>query len=155
MAYPPSRLRAVVARAFTDADSTAIRLRSLAGALDAQMAAGPVTATLILDDLLAELLSSRAVLIASKNTSGILDYARDQFDDPAIDLPTEFNALIAALDAVVTWIVDNFPTGSPGAGNWLERFQLAADGTLTDRSFSTAQTAGLRTNLQALFAAIE
>ncbi len=152
MAYPTSRLRAVVAKAFTDADSTAIRLRSLAGALDAQMVAGPVTATLILDDLLAELLSGRTVLIASKNTSGILDYARDQFDDLTIDLPTEFNALITAIDAVITWIVDNFPT-SPGG--FLQRFTIAVDGVLTDRSFSSAQTAGLRTQLQALFAAIE
>lgn len=152
MAYPTSRLRAVVARAFTNADSTAIRLRSMAGGLDGQLAAGPVTATVILDDLLAELRSSRVVLIASRDTSGVLAYAREQFDDPTIDLPTEFTALIAAIDAVITWIVDNFPTGT---GGFLERYQIAADGTLTDRSFTSAQTAGLRTQLQALFAAIE
>jgi len=152
MAYPTSRLRDVVARAFTNADSTAIRLRSLAGALDAQMAAGPVTATLILDDLLAELKSSRTVLVASRDTSGILAYAREQFDDNTIDLPTEFAALIVAINSVVTWIFDNFPTASSGH---LQRHILATDGTLTDRSFSSVQTAGLRTELQALFAAIE
>lgn len=155
MVYPTSRLRAVVARAFTNADSTAIRLRSFAGGLDGELAAGSVTATRILDDLLAELRSSRVVLIASRDTSGILAYAREQFDDITIDLPTEFTALIAAIDAVITWIVDNFPTGSPGAGNYLERYQLATDGALTDRTFSTVQTIGLRTQLQALFAAIE
>ncbi len=152
MAYPTSRLRAVVARAFNNADSTAIRLRSIAGALDAQMAVGPSTATLILDDLLAELRSSRVVLIASRDTSGVLAYAREQFDDATIDLPSEFNTLIAAIDSTITWIVDNFPTG---AGGFLERYQLAADGALTDRSFSVAQTVGLRTQLQALFAAVE
>ena len=155
MAYPTSRLRAVLARAFTNADSTAIRLRSQAGGWDAQMAAGPVSASLILDDILADMRSSRATLIASRDTSGILAYVQEQFDDAAIDLPTEFAALIAAIDAVIAWVVDNFPAGSPGAGNWLERYQLAPDGTLTDRSFSTAQTASLRTELQALFAAIE
>lgn len=153
MAYPTSRLRKVLARAFTNADSTAIRLRSQAGGWDAQMAAGPVSASLILDDILADMRSSRATLIASRDTSGILGYAQEQFDDLTIDLPTEFAALIAAIDAVITWIVDNFPTSNPG--NFLQRYQIAADGTLTDRSFSTAQTAGLRTELQALFAAIE
>lgn len=152
MAYPTSRLRAVVARAFTNADSTAIRLRSMAGGLDGQLAAGPVTATVILDNLLAELRSSRAVLIASRDTSGILAYAREQFDDTTIDLPTEFTALIAAIDDVITWVVDNFPIGT---GDYLQRYKLAPDGTLTDRSFTSAQTAGLRIQLQALFAAIE
>ena len=152
MAYPTSRLRAVVARAFTNADSTAVRLRAMAGDLDGKLAAGPVTATVILDDLLAELRSSRATLISSQNTSVILAYAREQFDDNAIDLPAEFTALIAAIDAVITWIVDNFPAG---AGGYLERYQIAGNGALTDRSFTSAQTAGLRTQLQALFAAIE
>ncbi len=152
MTYPTSRLRAVVARAFTNADSTAIRLRGLAGSLDARLAAGPVSATVLLDDLLAELRSSRTTLIASRNTSGILTYAQAQFDDPTIDLSTEFAALLAALGAVITWIVDNFPKD---AGGYLERYQIAPDGVVTDRVFSSAQTAGLRTQLQALYAAIE
>ncbi len=152
MAYPTSRLRSVLAKAFNDADSTAIRLRGLAGDLDARLAAGPVSASVILDDLLAELRSSRATLVKSRDTSGVLAYAREQFDDVAIDLPTEFVTLIAAIDATVTWVVDNFPKGT---GEWLERYQIGTDGALTDRSFTTAQTVGLRTVLQALFAAIE
>lgn len=152
MALPTSRLRVIVSQAFRNYDSTAIRLRAMVGDLDGRLASGPVTAEVILDDLLAELRSSRVVFIASRDTSGILAYARQQFDDQTIDLPVEFAALITALDSVVTWIVDNFPVG---AGGHLERYQIAADGTLTDRMFSTAQTAGLRTELQALFAAIE
>ena len=152
MAYPTSRLRSVLARAFTNADSTAIRLRTLAAAWEGEMATGPVDASLILDDLLAEMKSSRAVLIASKNTSGLLTYARDQFDDDTIDLPTEFTTLIAAIDGVIDWVVTNFPTDT---GDWLERSTVAVDGTITDRSFTTAQTAGLQTALLALFTTIE
>ncbi len=152
MAYPTSRLRTVTARAFNDADSTALGLRRMAGSLDAELAAGPVTATLILDRLLAEMRSSRATLVASKTTPGILGYAQAQFSDLSIDLATEFAALIAAVDAVITWIVDNFPKDVDG---YLERYKIAPDGEVTDRTFSTAQTAGLRTQLQALFAAIE
>ena len=152
MAYPTSRLRSHVRRAFDNADSTAISLRRKAGVMDAAMAAGPVTASLILDDLLADLKSGRATLVESSNQSGILAYAHEQFDDVTIDLTTEFTALIAAIDAVITWIVDNFPSGT---GGFLERYTIAADGTLTDRMFTTVQTAGLRTELQALFASIE
>lgn len=152
MAYPNSRLRRTLARAFTNADSTVIRLRRLSNTWIAQMAAEPVTASLILDDILAELKSSRVTLVDSRDTSGILAYARDQFDDVTIDLPAEFTALIVALDTVITWVVDNFPTGT---GDFLQRYLIAPDGTLTDRSFSSAQTAGLRTQLQALSDSIE
>ena len=152
MAYPTSRTRAVVARSFTNADSTVVRLRSLAVALDAQMAATAVTATVILDELLAELRSSRAVLIVSRDTPGILPYAQAQLDDPTVDLPTEFAVLINAVDATIAWIVNNFPK-SPG--DWLEQFKLAADGTKTDRMFPPAQTVGLRAQLQAIVSAVE
>ncbi len=152
MAYPNSRLRSVVARAFNNADSTVVRLRALAGALDAQMASGPVPARTILEDLLEELRSSRVTLISSRDTSGILDYARDQFGDATIDLPAEFLALLAAIDMVIAWIVVNFPVGT---GGFIQQHILAADGSMTDRSFSSGQTAGLRTELQALVAAIE
>ena len=152
MAYPTSRIRRMVARSFTNADSTAIRLRRLSNTWIAQTAAGPVPATLILDDILEELKSSRISLIDSRDTPGILAYAREQFDDITIDLPTEFTAMLAALDAVITWIFDNFPVAASGH---LQRFTLEADGTLTDRMFTATQTAGLRTQLQALFDAIE
>lgn len=147
MAYPTSRLRTVVARAFNNADSTAIRLRSKIGALNVQMAAGPVTATLILDDLLAELRSSRSVFTASLNTSGILVYAKDQFGDATIDLLTDLTTLIAGIDAVIAWIVKNFSTDVEG---FLQSSTLSIDGTLTDRNFSTVETAGLRVLLQRL-----
>ena len=58
------------------------------------------------------LVNQIAKLEEVKAIDGIGQYAKDQEDDPAYDVATEFNALIAACQAVVDDINTRVPTDS-------------------------------------------
>lgn len=64
----------------------------------------------------------------------------------------EVNSIIDAIDDVLAWIFATFPK-SPQTGHILKD-TLNADGTISARAFTTAQTAGLRTELQKIVDAI-
>lgn len=87
-----------------------------------------------------------------KGVSGLNAYATAQVPNYAGTMTSDIAATQAAILACVDWIVTNFPKDS--TNTYLLAQSLAADGTRTMRSFSTAQTAGLRTQLQALIATI-
>src|SRR6266404_2488246 len=55
-----------------------------------------------------------------------------------------------AATACITWVVNNFPTTS----GFIQAHTLNVDGSRTPRSFTSIQTAGLQTNLQAFIATI-
>ena len=84
-------------------------------------------------------------------SAALVDYARNEVNDPAYDIVAEYNAVIAAIDAIDTNIENTFPTG---AGGYLLERQFTADG-YAQRTFTPAETATLAGLITALIATIE
>ncbi len=100
------------------------------------------------------LADARLILQKVATTPGIAAYAQQQINDGSINIAAEFTAMVSALDAVVSWIVTNFP--KDGSGFLLAtQFDGANNGRTTDRQFTTVQTAGLRPALDNLLATID
>lgn len=110
--------------------------------LIASAAVEDVTGTKILD-LFQTLQNADATMDALKVTPGLPAYAQTQMDDLALDIVDEFNTMQTALASVITWVADN-------AGGQLLMPSMDGAGNMTYPSFTAAQTAGLRTELQAL-----
>lgn len=109
------------------------------------MAAGSVSGNLAVA-LHERLVRDRATLIAVRDTSGIGNYAKAQEDDPAYDVAAEFNAVIAAVESTRDWLINNVNTSS-----WVT---FSTSGVAV-KTFTSAQTAGARTQLDALIATIQ
>ena len=92
--------------------------------------------------------SARALNAAA--TPGIVAYAQVVEDNPGYDVAAELTALSDACVACNTWIETNFPD----TNGWLLAYTIAG-GVVTQRTFSPAQTAGLRTQIQPVFDAIQ
>lgn len=65
-------------------------------------------------------------------------------------LTSDMSACVTAAQNCIAWVVANFPA----SGGFLQAESLNADGTRTARSFTSANTLGLQTNLQAFIATI-
>ena len=81
-------------------------------------------------------------------TPGIQQYARDQFDNQAFDIVTEFTTMRAAVIATRDWLVTNIPTGA-------NQVVTIAGGVAVYRVFTDVETAGLRTEIDALLLTID
>ncbi len=68
---------------------------------------------------------------------GIAQYAKDQFDDPALDIAAEFTAMEAAAIDLRDWIFTDFPTAS---GAWLVH-SYNNKGESIDLTFTVSQLA--------------
>lgn len=86
-----------------------------------------------------------------KTIPGIAQYARDQENDQAYDVVSEFQALIDALNAALTNIFTTFP--KDGNGYLIEK-KLLVDGTYEFNTFSPAQLATLVGLLGAVSSAV-
>lgn len=82
---------------------------------------------------------------------GIVQYAKDQYADQNYNAATEFTAMLNAIDAVISGIHSAFPVG---AGGEVRERVLNADGSITMRTFTSGQLAGLVTLLQTLDSSI-
>lgn len=116
---------------------------------------GQVAASTILE-YLDTLVRDKAYFESVASTPGLGAYAAAQYDGYTIG--ADFLAFINEIDACITWIVTNLPTSDPDAqGNsWLlvER-RDPVTGMQIIRTFSSAQTATLRTALNSLIAMVE
>jgi hypothetical protein len=83
----------------------------------------------------------RDELTSLKAIPGIAQYARDQENDQAYDVVTEFNTFVSALTDVMANIYTSFPKDASG---YLQEKKLLVDGTYEFRQFTAAQTATLR-----------
>lgn len=77
-----------------------------------------------------------------KNVPGILAFAREQYDDPTLDVGTEFNAMVSAAENLRDWIFANFPTDS-GSGAILAE-TVDSLGNITQLVFTSAQLDAFR-----------
>jgi len=150
MAWPASTT--ALSRAVHEANDTALTVRNAAVGLRDDSAAGDVNASRIIS-MWTRLNDAIAILTALAAIPGIGAWAKDEMNDPDLDVATEFNAMMTAMGDVRDWIATNFPVGTgPGAGYLLEK---QFSGTqIVSRTFTPAQTAGLRTELDALIATI-
>lgn len=110
----------------------------------------PCTATLILDAT-RDILAARNAMQSLVATPGLQAYAREQINTPTLDLVTEYNAMIAAINAVRDWVSTNIPKDGTG---YLLIQTIDTELAVTDRQFSSVSLGGLRTVLDTLIAAI-
>lgn len=146
MAYPTGMLSFVL----EGIDSRALKVKTYCQSLRTAAAAGPVASGQILGVYQA-LRQDRAALVTAAGTTGLAQYAKDQKNNQSLDVVAEFNAMVAAIDQVTLWIDNNFPKDASTRA-LLER-TLEAEGPV-ERTFTSAQTAGLRTQLDGLIATI-
>jgi len=97
------------------------------------------------------LVAKLAQLATLAAVPGIGAYAQAQISDPTFNIVNEYNALVAAMNAVGNWIVTNFPKGT---GNYLQMATWAGNGGLTYQQFAPATLAPLLTLVNALIAQI-
>jgi hypothetical protein len=111
---------------------------------------GPVNSAFIF-----QFLDQMRGLIAQLNSwtsvAGLNAYATANMPGYAGTLTADIAAVVSAGQACIAWIVANFPVDS---GGFLQAEKLNADGSRTSTSFTSAQTAGLQTALQAFIATI-
>lgn len=139
-----------LARALLTAQDTARTVKTQASSASAAMAAGDVSGNVIIEIYVA-LVAAKTKFDAVAAVSGIGRYAKDQFADQGFDVVAAFTAMTDAITDCGTWINTNFPKDGNG---YLLKDKLTASG-VDVRAFTTAQTAGLRTVLNALIATIE
>ena len=94
---------------------------------------------------------ARDVIASAKAAAGLNAYAQEQFNDPAVDVVAEADAVIAACNGVLTWTATNFPKDASG---YLLKDKIA-NGTIENRVFTPAAMAGLVTQLDPLLATFE
>jgi hypothetical protein len=140
--------RAVLATTYNSARSVATQLQTLASTSKASMLAGNVSANVI-GQLLDSMITGKAQLQAAAAVTGIAAYAKAQEGDTNYDVVAEWTSMVSACDGVLTWIVANVPT----ANGYVQAEQWATSGR-TVRSFTTAQTAGLRTALDTFISSV-
>jgi hypothetical protein len=138
-----------LSRALLDVQTEARSLKQYVTDVRAQCAAGPVSANLIVE-LYLRLVQANTRFTAAAAVTGLGQYAKDQFSNQALDVVAEFTAMSTAVVACGTWIINNMPKD---AGGYLLKDQLTPAG-VSVRSFTSAETAGLRTQLDALLATV-
>jgi hypothetical protein len=139
-----------------DAHSGAIkecyRIRIQAANLSSFTAANNVSANAIID-IFHRMTTLRGVLDSAAAVPGIAAYAQSQYDDdPSYDVVAEFQAVRAQAQATIDWIVGNFPKAS--GQDYILKDELTDNG-IAVRAFTPAQTASLRTVLDAFVATVE
>lgn len=145
MAYPTGMLSLTL----EEIDQRLLSLKRFVQQLRAASATGNILAQDILG-CYTFLKRERAFLVTRAAVSGLSAYAQAQKNQPGLDVVAEFNTVIATLDAVTGWMASNFPQDGNG---FLLSHSFGPDG-LVDRQFTPAQTAGLRTQLDTVLAAI-
>lgn len=150
MAFPSGKNQLTLRQAF---DVSRDKSRSIKqGAIDirSKSLAGTLTRKEVM-----EFPTSLADAIDDWNTAlalpGIGQYARDQIDDQTINLGAEFTAMVNTATGVRAWIITNFPN----SGGFLLERSFDVNGRMVLGTLTAGQTAGLRTELDLLIAAIE
>lgn len=132
-------------RALEQIKAQAVQLQRLAQNRRDRFAAGDVGADVILA-LLDNLLSQQTMLDNLSTAPGLVEYAKDQENDQNYDVVVEYAALTQAISGVISEITTTFPSAT--------FLTLNPDGTRTFQTHTPAQTAPLRTALDAVSSAI-
>lgn len=134
----------IQADGYSEAKRLANSLKTYCQQVSDASAAGPISGNVAIQ-LHERLISDRARFIAIRDIPGIAAYVSAQEDDVTYNVATEFNAMVAAVEATRDWLIANVATTG-----WVT---FSTSGVAT-KTFSSAATAGLRTQLAALMATI-
>lgn len=117
MAAPFPASTGTVAQAWTGATQAASSIKANALNMNAQIAAGSVSAQTLLnmEANFAALNTQLTGFAAILGTAAGLAYVQAQVGNPTLDVAGAFNAMQAALVAAATWIMQNFPKDSANA----------------------------------------
>ena len=140
--------RAERASTYTAIRNRATQLKRLAQDSHDLTLDGPVSASAV-RQLLDQFILGKAELQAAAQVPGMAEYAQAQEGDPEYDVAAQFTAMINAATAVINWIVNAVPK----SGGYVLHEQWSASG-VSVRTFSTNDTAGLRTVLNAFIATV-
>lgn len=149
MAFPSDTTRRTLSAGLQRAQSTAGNTKRIAANNHARMASGVITAGGLIS-LLDNLRGAHSELTTVAAMPGIADYAEEQLGVETVT--QDFGAMLSAIETAAGWIITHLPRADDGA---LKMEDMDAQGRRTERSFSTAQTAGLRSALDAVIATID
>lgn len=138
--------------ALVSVDRAAAQIKAKCSALRDQAASGDITAYQVTQDLLPKLKAAQTVFLGAAGLPGIAAFVAGQRGISEQDVVDAFSAMLAAVSGCLSWIEDSLPK----QGGFLLIEQISDDdtGVITPRDFSSAETAGLRVQLQAVEAAI-
>ncbi len=127
----------------TKAQSISIRDKCLAGTASA-------TEILTFMTNLADIRTSMDLMAA---VPGLSAFAQTQYNNPGLDIVSQYNAMIAAIDAARIWMRDNFPR----AATTLEALErtIDANGRTVARVFTAPSVAPLASLLDTVIASID
>lgn len=148
MAFPTNSTRRSLASALDRAQSQADSIKRIAQNNKDRMAAGTITSSGLIS-LLDNMIGAKAILLEASALPGMDTFANAQLGRT---IGAEFTTMMNAIDAAGAWIVTNFPKGT---GGYLQAETWGVGGARVERTFSTAETANLRTLLDAVIAAID
>lgn len=149
MAFPASQQ--TVEDALKNIRSTAIRARDESQSLSDRSAAGNVPRA---DFITLQRRLQHAINIwdANQAVPGLVQYARDQYDDQALNIGTEYTAMRAAAISLRDWVFNNIPTDSGSGAVLLETIDNA--GVSTAIQVTPGQSATFRTEVAAFVATV-
>lgn len=150
MAFPSSAGQDDLDTAWTAIRASAGRVKVESQRLSAQSVAGDIEAQVVVR--YADALASCNDQFARYTVvPGLVAYVRAQINDDTLDIVAEYNTMLTQINAVRNWIIANFPKDANG---FLLYHTFGATGRIVQRTLTPAQTAGLRTQLDALIATI-
>jgi hypothetical protein len=115
----------------------------------AACAAGSVSGNLLKEYFL-RLISERAANVTAAAVTGLGAFAQEYDGGAGYDVSAEFSALNTALDAARDWMIANVPVATQGE----VRMETWLTSGVSVRVFTTGQTAGFRTTLDSVLAAM-
>lgn len=132
-------------RAYQQVKGAAANVRANCSAFISKLA-GENTNYQTLRDIYVLLHNASAQLSSLAATPGLAAYAAEQEADQNYDVVAEFTALQVVIGATLAWMSSNVPTSvtAVAPASWPSASSLIAT------SFTPAQTAGLRTQLQSV-----
>ncbi len=149
MAWPASQQ--TIADAFDLSNREALRIKGRVQKIRDLSTAGPLGRQSLLD-LQRALDISVSRWNQAAGVPGIQAYARDQFNDQTLNVPSEFTTMRNAATSLRDWINANFPRAS--GSNAVEVYTVGTDGVRTELTFSVAQLAAFRTEADLFTATI-
>ncbi|MFA6134729.1 MAG: hypothetical protein WC869_12005 [Phycisphaerae bacterium] len=137
--------------ALASVDRAARQLKERSAAFRAQAAEMNIAADRITEEVLRHLVVARDTFAAASALPGIAAYVASQRGVTQQAVTTAFSDMAGAVNSAIGWVVANLPKD---AGGYLLLRQIDSAGAMTYRTFTPAQTAGLRAALTAVEATI-
>jgi hypothetical protein len=151
MTLPTRSVRPPLADVLGEIETIAANIKSRAISLRDVSAAGNISALSIIE-LQAGLKSRMDRLNLLKSAAGLLQYTKDQLNDQTVDIVVEVDATVAEMQLTLNQIQTDLPTSAAG---FVEAQKIETNDTVTNKTFTPAQSSILRDRLNALTATID